>query len=142
MKQVLEIIKKSDRDVCLCTLGDENVVFKEREILLNVKDSIYERMFAKKKFPEFRLVVAFNGSAEPVININKSDVDRLLIYVKDGNNFIEVHTDENGYPILQDDRLIITSVKSSPIMSSTPEEALKKIIEFNERNSKNSKNRQ
>lgn len=126
----------------MCTLENENIPFKGGEILFNIESSSYERKYGTTKFNNHRLVVAFTNDATPPTKITDKDESILKDYFEAGDHYLEVECNENGYPILQDDRLIITSVKSSPIMSSTPEEALKKIIEFNERNSKNSKIRQ
>lgn len=126
----------------MCTLEDKDIPFKEGDILFNTKSSSYERKYGTTKFNNHRLVVAFTNEAAPPTKLTNKDEKILKDYFEAGQYYLEVECNENGYPILEDNKLVITHARGIPTMSSTPEEALKKIIEFNERNSKNSKSRQ
>lgn len=143
MKRILEIIGKNESTIGLFELKKETT-YKNMDIFLNPNRDSWLRLSNdnKEKIKEFdyRKVVAFSLTSDPAKHLQTSDQTLLRNYIKDGYNFLEVECNEDGYPVLADECLIIyQKLSSNPVKNLTPAEALQKIKEFNEQYTNNHK---
>lgn len=141
MKRILEIIEKNENTIGLFELKKETT-YKNMDIFLNPNRDSWIRYSTDRseqfKELDYRRVLAFSLTSDPAKHLQISDQTLLRNYIKDGYKFLEVECNEDGYPVFANDCLIIyQKLSSNPVKNLTPAEALQKIKEFNERNSKN-----
>lgn len=137
MKEVVKILKANA--MVLVSLRDkrlknQDIMYKsDSKILIRIHDGNMD-FYYKSDYP--KVVAIFMENCQPATSILNANQRKLISDNYKLNPYVELECDEDGYPILVDGKLVIYRFLSN-YSNLTPDQALEKIKEFNERNSKN-----